>query len=115
MLRSPRYGLPPPPVPRIHAPTAKASMSSKVIRADISRRYRAAVACLTVRRGLTNQTRFSGQNTPILCFVIGRRQRFFFNYQAELLLDNRCCKPGWNDLVKLVSVGQYAMKELMQG
>src|SRR5580693_4249275 len=28
MLRSPRYGLPPPPVPRIQAPTASASTSS---------------------------------------------------------------------------------------
>src|SRR3954469_407395 len=31
MLRSPRYGLPPPPGPRIHDPPARHSMSSKVI------------------------------------------------------------------------------------
>src|SRR3954447_11195183 len=31
MFRSPRYGLPPPPVPRIHDPTASASISTKVM------------------------------------------------------------------------------------
>src|SRR5690348_13217342 len=31
MLSNPRYGLPPPPVPRIQAPTASDSMSSRVI------------------------------------------------------------------------------------
>src|SRR6266478_4703578 len=37
MLRSPRYGLPPPPVPRIQAPTARHSMSSRVIGVAMTR------------------------------------------------------------------------------
>src|SRR5215469_11211924 len=44
MLRSPRYGLPPPPVPRIHAPTARDSMSSRVS----SRVFVIASSCKTV-------------------------------------------------------------------
>src|SRR3954463_1712369 len=54
MLSRPRYGLPPPPVPRIQAPTARLSMSSAVMGAVIG-----VAAMLSPPRSATQQ--FAGR------------------------------------------------------
>src|SRR5438270_1583800 len=57
MLSNPRYGLPPPPVPRLQAPTASDSMSSRVIsriivRTDLLARRPLSLASEKVADGL---------------------------------------------------------------